>query len=101
MSVESTGNGVRASLLTWKVSAAKEEPWRRFLQELLGSHYEEYVGSERRLGISSTSVWLAPNPSGGGIAVVILEAEDPEWALRELIAELAAAETPFYSWLGK
>jgi hypothetical protein len=101
MSVESTGNAGRASLLAWEVSAAKEEPWRRFLQELSGSHYEEWVGSERRLGISSMSVWLAPKPSGGGIAVVFLEAQDPERALRELIAELAAAETPFYSWLGK
>ena len=101
MSVKSTGNAGRTSLLAWDVSAAKEEPWRRFLQELSGSHYEECVGSERRLGISSTSVWLAPKPSGGGIAVVFLEAQDPERALRELIAELAAAETPFYSWLGK
>jgi len=38
-------------------------------------------------------------PSGGGAAVVFLEAEDPERALRELVAELDAARTPFDSWL--
>ena len=67
------------------------------MQELLGSHYEEYVESSRHLGISATSVWLASKPSGGGVAIVFLEAEDPEWALREL----AVSETPFSSWLGK
>ena len=46
------------------------------------------------LGISDESVWLAPKPSGGGIAIVYLEAEDPERALREL----ATSETPFHSW---
>jgi hypothetical protein len=51
------------------------------------------------LGISAESVWFAPKPSGGGIAVVLLEAEDPERALRELVAELAASETTFDSWL--
>ena len=40
-----------------------------------------------------------PNPSGGGVAVIYLEAEDPERALRELVAELAAPETSFDSWL--
>jgi hypothetical protein len=44
-------------------------------------------------------VWLAPKPSGGGAAVVFLEAEDPERALRELVAELAESETSFDSWL--
>ena len=32
------------------------------------------------------------------MAVVYLEAEDPERALRELAAELAASDTPFDSW---
>lgn len=42
---------------------------------------------------------VAPRPSDGGAAVVYLEAEDPERALRELVAELAASETSFDSWL--
>ena len=99
MAVDGTGATGRTSLFVWQVTADQEEPWRRFLQELSGSRYEEYAESRRRLGISAESVWFAPKPSGGGIAVVWLEAEDPERALRKLFAELAASETSFDSWL--
>ena len=100
MSIDSTGAIGRASLFVWQVSAEQEEPWRRFLQELSGSRFEEYADSRRRLGISAESVWLAPKPSGGGVAVVYLEADNPEWALRELVVELATPQTPFDSWYG-
>ena len=100
MSVDSTGATGRASLLVWQVTADQEEPWRRFLQELSGSRFEEYAASRRLRGVSAEYVWLAPKPSGGGVAVVYLEAEDPERALRELAAELAASDTPFDSWYG-
>ena len=100
MSIDSTGAIGRASLFVWQVSADQEEPWRRFLQELSGSRFEEYADSRRRLGISAESVWLAPRPSGGGVAIIYLEADKPEWALRELVAELATPETPFDSWYG-
>jgi hypothetical protein len=86
----------RTSLLVWDVQPDWEDPWRRFLQELSGPRYEEYAQSRRRLGVSTESVWLAPKPSGGGVAVVYLEAEDPEWVLREL----AATDTHFDSWYG-
>jgi len=69
------------------------------LQELSGSRFEEYAKSRRRLGIFEESVWFAPKPSGGGVAVVFLKAGDPERALREFVAELAAPETSFDSWL--
>ena len=93
MSGDSTRAIGRASLIVWQVSADQEEPWRRFLQELSGSRFEEYAKSRRRLGIFAESVWFAPQSSGGGATVVFLEAEDPERALRELVAELAASET--------
>jgi hypothetical protein len=100
-----SGEGTRAtggaSLIAWQVSAEQEEPWRRFLQELSGSRFEGYAESRQRLGIFEESVWFAPRPSGGGTAVVYLKAEDPERALRELVAELAASQTPFDSWLGR
>jgi hypothetical protein len=90
----------RTSLLVWDVPPDQEEPWRRFLQELSGSRYEEYTESRRRLGISAECVWLAPKPFGGGVAVVYLEAEDPEWALELALRELAASDAPFDSWYG-
>ncbi len=94
MSGESTCATGRASLLAWQVSADQEEPWRRFLQELSGFRHEEYAESRRRHKISAESVWFAPKPSGGGIAIVYLETEDLERALREL----AESEVPFDTW---
>jgi hypothetical protein len=86
----------RNLLLSWDVSADQEEPWRRFLQELSGPRYEGYAESRRGLGISAESVWLAPKPSGGGVAVVFLETEYLERALCDLVA----SETLFDSWYG-
>ena len=86
--------------MVWDVSADQEEPWRRLLQELqelsdARREEEEYVQSRRRLGISTESVWLVAKSSGGGRAVVHLEAlEDPEWVL----GEFAASKAPFDSW---
>jgi hypothetical protein len=86
----------RTSLLVWEVPADQEEPWRRFLQELSGSRCEEYAESRRRLGISAETVWFAPKRFGGGVAVVFLEVQDLERALREL----AVSKAPFDSWYG-
>ena len=88
--------GSRISLLVWEVPADQEEPWRRLLQELSGPRYKEYAESRRRLGASAEFVWLAPKPSGGGVALICVEADDLERALREL----AAPESPFDSWHG-
>jgi hypothetical protein len=87
----------KSLLLAWDVPADQEEPWRRFLQEISGTRNEEYAQSRRRLGVSAESVWLIPKPSGGGVAVVYLKAEDPERTL----GELAASEAPFDSWYGR
>ena len=87
----------RTLLLSWEVSADQEEPWRRLLQEFSYARCEEeYVDSRRRLGIRAESVWLVPKPSGGGVAVVCLEARDPEQALDDL----ASSKAPFDSWYG-
>ena len=92
----------RSLLLTWHVSADQEESWRRCLQELSGSCWEEYVGSRHRLGISIEYVWLVPGlakrpGAGGGMAFVYLEALDPEGTLRKL-AEFGA---PCDLWYGR
>jgi hypothetical protein len=85
----------RTLLLAWDVSAVQEEPWRRLLQELAcARHEEDFMESRRRLGVWAESVWLVPRPSGGGVAVVCLEAQDPE----RVLGELAASEAPFDSW---
>ena len=84
-----------ALLLTWDVRSAREEPWRRLLQELSEAHWqEEHVEACRRLGISVESIWFVPKMGGGGTAVVYLEAEDPERTMRELVV----SETLLESW---
>jgi hypothetical protein len=96
----SSGNGGdRPLLLAWDVSADQEEPWRRLLQELSDARREEeeYVESRRRLGVLAESVWLVPKPCGVGMAVVYLQALDPERAL----GELAASKAPFDSWYSR
>ena len=59
----------KASLLAWDISTDQEEPWRRFLQELSGSRYQEYAESRRHLGVATEFVWLALKHSGRGVAV--------------------------------
>ena len=83
-------------MLAWDVSAEQEVPWQRVLQELSEARHEgeEYGESRRRLGIFAELVWLLPKPSGGGVAVVYLEADNLERALGE-------SEAPFDSWYGK
>ena len=84
-----------ALLLTWDVRPDAEEPWRRLLQELSeAGQQEEHVEACRRLGISVESIWFVPKMGGGGMAVVYLEAEDPERTMRELVD----SETLFDSW---
>jgi hypothetical protein len=86
----------RSLLLAWDVPPDQEEPWRRFLQELSDPRHEEFARSRRQLGISAESVWIAPKPSGGGIAIVYLQADNPERALDELVA----SDASFDSWPG-
>jgi hypothetical protein len=88
----------RASVLAWDVPANREEPWRRFLQELSGPRHEEYTESRLRLGISAEFTWFVPRRSGGGVAVVYLEAQDPGWVLDRALREFAASDNPFDSW---
>jgi hypothetical protein len=85
-------------LLACDISAEHEEPWRRLLQELSDARREEdYARTRRRLGISVESVWLVPTrPSGGGVAVVYLEADNPE----RVLGELASSDAPFDSLYG-
>jgi hypothetical protein len=85
-------------LLVCDISAEQEEPWRRLLQELSDAgRKEEYAQSRRRLGVSAELVWLVPTkPRGGGVAVVCLQADNPERVMKEL----AATDVPFDSWYG-
>lgn len=76
----------------------KEEPWRRFVQELAGSRAVECEMMKQRLGIRNLEVWLVRVPRAsykGEMVMVHLEAED----LEKLTQRLEASEHPFDLWL--
>ncbi len=75
------------------VLPGKEEPWRRFAQELLGSRLREYEGFRERLGLRNESVRLAYSPRQE-MAVAHLEIEDPE----QVLWLLTTSEEPFDVW---
>ncbi len=80
-------------IMALPILPGKEEPWRRFIQELLGSRLQEYEGFKRRLGLDKESVWLAYSRRQE-LAVAYLETEDPKQILRRLVA----SEEPFDVW---
>lgn len=64
------------------ILAGKEEPWRRFAQELLGSRIHEYEDFRRRMGLEKESVRLTYSAaSRQEMAVAYLEITDPKHAL--------------------
>ena len=76
----------------------KEEPWRRFIQELAGSRAEEYEVFKRRMGICNETVYLMRTPRNlfkGALVLLHLEVEDPE----QIALRLAECEDPFGVWL--
>ncbi|GAC1347013.1 MAG: hypothetical protein NVSMB27_11610 [Ktedonobacteraceae bacterium] len=82
-----------ASAFVSPILPGKQEDWRRFCQELLGSRRSEYEESQRRLGITRVLAWLT-HMSSGEMVIVYLEAEGPE----RVIPQLAASDLPFDRW---
>jgi hypothetical protein len=76
------------------ILAGKEEPWRRFLQELAGSRSQEYATLKQRLGILTERVWLMRRRDSETV-IAYFEAQDPQQALTRLVG----SEEPFDLWL--
>ena len=76
----------------------KEEPWRRFVQEVTGSRANEYEEMKRRLGICNETLSLMQIPRKlhkGALVLIQLETEEPE----EIVQRLETSEHPFDLWL--
>lgn len=82
-----------AMVITAPILPGKVEAWRRFCQEIEGRRQQGYKESRRQLGIASEAVWLLRTPRAN-VAVVRLDAEEPE----HLLARLAASQHPFDRW---
>jgi hypothetical protein len=80
-------------VLTFPILAGKVEAWRRFCQELAGSHRQPYEASRQGLGITRERLALVET-AFGSIAVTILEAPDIDRALGQIIS----SSLPFDVW---
>ena len=75
------------------VIAGKEALDRRTLDEMLGDRRDEYEAALRRAGITRQVVWHQTTPDGT-VAVVYVEAEDPEAG----VAQFASSTEPLNAW---
>ncbi len=73
------------------IRPGKLENWKRFIAELNGPRRAEHESSRRRMGIRRESAWLQEDPP---MAIVQIDADDPERASREL----AESDDPFDRW---
>ena len=80
-------------VLTFPILAGKVEAWRRFCQELSGSHRKPYEASRQRLGITRERLALV-DTAFGATAVTTLEAPDIDQALGQIIV----SSLPFDVW---
>jgi hypothetical protein len=71
----------------------REERWRRFWQECLGSRRDAFERSRRRLGIETETGWIRSTPFGD-LAVVSLEFRT--WS--PIVRKLASSPDPFDCW---
>ena len=71
----------------------KEQLDRDAFEEMQGSRREEYEAARRAAGVSREAVWHQETPEGT-IAVVYMEADDPEAALQTI----GTSEEPFDRW---
>lgn len=85
---------VAALVLVLPILPGKEEEWRRFAQELEGSHLREYEDLRSRLGIRAERVWLLAQTPCREVALVHAEVENPDEAIRNL----ATSRELFDAW---
>jgi hypothetical protein len=71
----------------------KSEAWRRWVQELQGSHHPEYDAALRRWGISHTRFWIS-EAMDSEVVVTYFEVQDPE----TLSDMLEMSQHPFDVW---
>jgi hypothetical protein len=56
----------------------REEPDREMRNELAGPRRDEYEAALKEAGITRQAVWHQQQPDGGTLAIVFIEASDPD-----------------------
>jgi hypothetical protein len=72
------------------LTPGKTEEWRQWSAELAGLRHEEYLASQRRLGMTTERAYLQQTPQGD-MVIVIVEAED----LPRVFQGIATSQEPF------
>jgi hypothetical protein len=60
------------------VMHGKEDLDRQTREEMAGARHDEYVAALKDAGIERQAVWHQELPDGGTLAIVYIEASDPE-----------------------
>jgi hypothetical protein len=60
------------------IMRGKEDRDRETRDEMAGARREEYAAALKEAGITRQAVWHQQMPSGGALAIVYIEADDPE-----------------------
>jgi hypothetical protein len=71
----------------------KKQEDKDFVQEVTGPRRAEYEESRRRLGVTREAVWHQQTPQGT-VAIIYLEAEDPQ----RVFQGLGSSSAPFDQW---
>ena len=56
----------------------KEDLYRQTWDELSGARRDEYAAAQKDAGVTRQAVWHQQQPDGGTLAIVYIEATDPE-----------------------
>lgn len=80
-------------ILISPILPGREEAWRRFVQNMQGDQDEAYAASLTRLHIQAERIWINETAEGA-VAVMVIEADQPEMALQAL----ATSQHPFDCW---
>ncbi len=84
---------MRATAFAATILPGKVEAWRELWDEIQSVRREEHEESRRELGITKEAIRLQ-HTSQGEMAVMYLEAEEPE----KIFERLATSDSPFDRW---
>ena len=81
--------------VAFPILPGKTPEWRTWMEELNGSHRQQFVDSRRRAGVHERT-FLQPTPMGD-LVIVTLEGDDPERSFGQMMS----AADAFTSWFAE
>jgi hypothetical protein len=75
------------------IARGKEDLYRQTWDELAGARRDEYAAAQKDAGVTRQAVWRQQMPDGGTLAIVYIEATDPDAPRR-----FASSDTEISRW---